>query len=91
MKDLEAMLEEVLRPLLQADGGDVELVRADADTVILRVSGSAAFGAGSEIVRQQVLREGVRKVLGDVEIVFEKVVPRPGRRRGPGHVSVGDE
>lgn len=83
MSELEAMVEDILRPLVRADGGDVELVHADGEAVVLRVSGTAAFGAGSEIVRQQVLRAGVRKVLGDVEVVFEKVVPRPRRRSEP--------
>ena len=74
------MVEQVLRPLLRADGGDVELVSADADKIVLRVTGTAAFGAGSEVVRQKVLRAGVRKVVRDADVVFEKVVPRPVRR-----------
>ncbi len=79
LEELTAMVEDVLRPLVRVDGGDVELVAAGEGSVLLRVSGSAAFGPGSERVRQQVLCAGVRKVLGDVEVAFDKAVPRPGR------------
>jgi len=80
---LRTMVEDILRPLLQADGGDVELVEADDDRVVLRTSGEAAFGAGSHYVRVSVIEPAIRKVVGaDAEVVFEKAVPRAPRRSG---------
>ena len=77
------MVEDILRPLLQADGGDVELVEAGDDRVVLRTSGEAAFGAGSHYVRVSVIEPAIRKVVGpDAEVVFEKAVPRAPRRSG---------
>ena len=69
--NVEKVLDEV-RPYLIADGGDVELVEADDDRVVLRTSGEAAFGAGSHYVRVSVIEPAIRKVVGaDAEVVVE--------------------
>ena len=84
-KELESMIEDVLRPLLRADGGDVALVEHDDARVVLRTMGEAAFGAGSHYVRVSVIEPAIREVVGpDADIVFEKAVPRATRRSDPG-------
>ena len=79
------MIEEVLRPLLQADGGDVELVALEDEQVVVRTKGEAAFGAGSHYVRVSVIEPAIRAIVGpDMDIVVEKAVPKAARRSDPG-------
>ena len=79
---LRSVLDDLLRPLLQADGGDMELVRVDATRVVVRVSGQAAYGAGSHYVRVHVIEPALLQITGsDVTIEFEKAVPKPPRRQ----------
>ncbi|MEM9069633.1 MAG: NifU family protein [Myxococcota bacterium] len=80
---VEAMVDEVLRPLLQADGGDVTLVSVEGSKVVLRVSGTAAYGAGAKLVHTEVLHEAIRRVLPGAEVVVETEVPRARRRSDP--------
>jgi len=82
------MIEEVLRPLLQADGGDVELVSVDDSKVVVRTKGEAAFGAGSHYVRVSVIEPAIRQIAGgEVDIEIEKAVPKATRRSDPGPAS----
>lgn len=74
------MVESVLRPLLQADGGDVELVSVEGKRVVLAISGPAGYGAGAQVVRQQVIEPAIRKVLPGAEIELKLVVPKAKRR-----------
>jgi Fe-S cluster biogenesis protein NfuA len=86
--ELETMIEEVLRPLLQADGGDVELVALEDDRVVVRTKGEAGFGAGSHYVRVSVIEPAIRAIVGaEMDIVVEKAVPKATRRSDPGRVS----
>ena len=78
------MVESVLRPLLQADGGDVALASVEGKRVVLRISGPAAYGAGAQVVRLQVLEPAIRKVMADAEIEIEMVVPKAKRRSNQG-------
>ena len=79
------MVEEVLRPLLRADGGDIELVEATPKRVIVRLHGEAAFGSGAPHVRARVVEPALRKAAGKgVEVVIEKAVPKATRRSQPG-------
>ena len=79
------MVEDLLRPLLRADGGDLELVSAEPARVVVRVSGEAAYGVGSHYVRVSVIEPALRRVVGpSAAIVFEKAVPRASRRSDPG-------
>lgn len=79
------MIEEVLRPLLQADGGDIELVELDEEKVVVRTAGEAAFGAGSHYVRVSVIEPAIRAIVGaERDVVVEKTVPKAPRRSDPG-------
>ena len=73
MKDkVESALNEV-RPMLQADGGDVELVEIDGDVVKVRLQGACAGCPMS----QMTLKNGIERILkekipeiGSVEAVM---------------------
>ena len=69
---VEAALNEV-RPMLQADGGDVELVEIDGDVVKVRLQGACAGCPMS----QMTLKNGIERILkekvpeiGSVEAVM---------------------
>lgn len=77
---MESMIEDVLRPLLQADGADIELVELKDQRLVVRVHGEAAFGPGAPHVRGA-LEAALRQAAGeDIELVVEKAVPKATRR-----------
>jgi Fe-S cluster biogenesis protein NfuA len=65
---VEKVLEEI-RPSLQADGGDVELVEVDGGTVKVRLKGACAGCPMS----QMTLAFGIEKVLKERIPEVEKV------------------
>ena len=83
MRDaVQQVLDEVLGPLLENDASTIELVSADSDKVIVRVSGRAAFGVGAQYVRTGVIEPAIRKVVGDdCTIEIEKEIPTATRRQ----------
>ncbi len=74
---IEARIADVLRPLIQSDGGDLELADVSDSEVVVRVSGEAAFGAGSDYVREHVIRDGLIDLIGSHTIRFLKTPRRP--------------
>ena len=78
---LQQLIDDVLNPLLEKDGSSIELVAADDDEVVVRVSGRAAFGVGAEYVRTGVIEPALRKIAGDdCAIRIKKTVPTAKRR-----------
>ena len=59
MKEKVQQVIEKLRPMLQADGGDVELVEVDDGVVKVRLQGACAGCPMS----QMTLKMGIEKVL----------------------------
>ncbi len=72
MQDKVAKVIEEIRPMLQADGGDVELVEvADNGVVKLRLQGACAGCPGA----QMTLKNGIERMLRekvDTNIVVEQ-------------------
>jgi len=72
MQDRVAKVIEEIRPMLQADGGDVELVEvADNKVVKLRLQGACAGCPGA----QMTLKNGIERMLRekvDQSIVVEQ-------------------
>ena len=77
---LETIFEELVRPLLAADGGDAEVVDVDGERVTLRVSGSAAYGVGSHYVRASIIERALAEVRAGLIVDYEKVAERPPKR-----------
>lgn len=69
---VKAVLEEI-RPNLQADGGDIELVSVEDGVVMVRLKGACAGCPMS----QMTLTFGVEKVLKERIPEVVKVVPVP--------------
>ena len=82
---LDEMIDEVLRPLLEADGGSISLVEAGDGVVRVKLSGNAAFGAGATFVQRWVITPAIQAALGpEVQVRFDKKVALPRRRRAKG-------
>lgn len=78
---MQRVIDEILRPLLENDASDIELIDVNDDAVRVRVTGRAAFGVGSEFVRTAVIEPALRKVVGEGRAIqIEKAVPRAKRR-----------
>lgn len=82
MRELEAInkmettvydkVEEVLnsiRPFLNADGGDVELVEIENDTVRLRLLGACSSCNMSQMTMKAGIEEGIKKAIPEIRVV----------------------
>ncbi|MGB5286652.1 MAG: NifU family protein [Polyangiales bacterium] len=78
---VQRLIDDVLNPLLQNDASSIELLDVSEEQVVVRVTGRAAFGVGSEYVRSGVIEPALRKLLGpDCLIQIEKAIPKAKRR-----------
>lgn len=72
MKTAEELVDEVVRPLVAADGGTVEVVVATRERVHLRLGAACAGCPGKNHTRAQVIEPLFRSVLGDgVDVLVE--------------------
>lgn len=71
-KNLEKTLNDVLAPLLEADGGGVEIVSVDDEKreVVLRFTGALAVCPGTPTVREDLIEPLLRSRAGS-EVVFK--------------------
>ncbi len=76
---VQTAIDEVLRPLLEADGGGVELLRVERGRVWLLLSGKAAYSVGGRYIRTLVIEPLLRKATGNakLEVILEDEVSRP--------------
>jgi Fe-S cluster biogenesis protein NfuA len=76
---LDEVLENVLIPLIAADGGRLEVVERRPEKVVIRLSGACTGCPGVHYTRAHVIAPILRKALGSqVEVVVENSRPRPG-------------
>ena len=72
---VEAVIDEVLRPLVEADGGRIEIVDIDDASVTLRLSGACAGCPGAPYTRTRVIEPALEAALGHP--IRVKFVPTP--------------
>jgi len=72
MKMVEEVLEKQIAPILRADGGDLELVDIDGDTVYVALRGTCAECVASEFTMSQVVQTRLRELV-DESLVVEEV------------------
>ena len=65
---VERALEKV-RPLLQMDGGDVELVGIEDGIVSVRLSGACSGSAMSQVTLSQGVEEAIREEVPEIKKV----------------------
>lgn len=70
--DINQRIEEVLntmRPFLNADGGDVELVEVDNNVVKLKLLGACSSCNMSHMTMKAGIEEGIKKAIPEIESV----------------------
>jgi Fe-S cluster biogenesis protein NfuA len=65
---IEAMLERI-RPALQADGGDIELIGLDGDIVRIRMTGACAGCPSANVTLQAGIEVALRRVRPQLRVV----------------------
>lgn len=74
--DAQNLVDTVLRPLIEADGGSIELVDVEDDEVVVRLSGTCAGCPGRPYTLSQVITPAVQRVLGEgVRVVLDESPP----------------
>jgi len=80
--DVQEIVDEVLAPLLQADGGSVEIIDVSDERVKLKLTGAAAVCSGGRFTQVGVIEPLLRTALGpQVRIEVQKGVPKPFRSK----------
>ncbi|NIO04697.1 MAG: NifU family protein [Proteobacteria bacterium] len=65
---IEEALKEI-RPALQADGGDVELVEVEGDIVKVRLTGACGGCPMSQMTLKQGIEKHIKKIVPEVRSV----------------------
>ncbi|HCS21923.1 MAG TPA: hypothetical protein DIW47_15435 [Bacteroidetes bacterium] len=71
VKDKIEEVLEGLRPFLRADGGDVELVSVENQTVRLRLLGACRSCTMSQMTMKAGIEEGIKKAIPEILYVEE--------------------
>lgn len=66
----KTLIEEVLRPLIKADGGDIELLRVEGDKLFVRLSGTCLGCPGQPYTLTRVVEPLLKKHLGPGVVVI---------------------
>jgi len=70
VKDKVKAVVEQIRPMLQADGGDVELVEVTADGIVkIRLKGACAHCMGALMTLKNVVEARIRAVVPEIKSV----------------------
>ena len=68
------LIQDVLQPLIGADGGRVELVSVERDAVVLRLSGTCSGCPGRSCTTSEVIEPLVKQVLGaSVSVRYDEI------------------
>ena len=74
IKLIEETLEREVRPMLQSDGGDIELIDLDRDKVLVSLRGTCSACAASQATLSQFVQTKLREFV-DGDLVVEEVKP----------------
>ena len=67
--EAEKLIAEYIRPLVEADGGRIELLEVTATRVIVRLSGTCAGCPGQPYTISRVIEPAIKRVLGpEIEV-----------------------
>lgn len=73
------LVDDVLRPLVEADGGTIELVSVTDERIVIRLGAACAGCPGVHYTREHVVVPAVRTVVDDsVHVEVERAASRPG-------------
>jgi len=69
----EALIAEYIRPLVEADGGRIELVDVSDKRVVLRFSGMCAGCPGQPFTLSRVIEPLIKRMLGADTVVEARI------------------
>jgi len=70
---IDEVVEAILNPLLERDGGSAEVVRFEGSVLTLRLTGALHGCPGTAYVKRSVIEPAIKSAAGpDVEIVYER-------------------
>lgn len=73
LQDIESAVQQYLAPLIEADGGTIRVVSADASVVVLRLGGSYGGCPGVPYVKSDIIEPLLHKrVPGDYKVQYER-------------------
>ena len=83
--ELERIVRTVLAPLVEADGGELYLVRIEDGEVELHLTGRFSGCAGNELVTQRVLHPALRRANPAVRLTVSsgRLIPERATRVRP--------
>lgn len=61
---IDTVVEDVLRPLIEADGGSIEVVEVDDESVAVRLGGAYAGCPSGPFTLRGVIEPAIRKATG---------------------------
>lgn len=70
--EIEGVLRDLVRPLLERDGGGIELVSVRGSAVVVRLIAVCAGCPGSGYTTESVLLPALRTVLSEVSLTVER-------------------
>ncbi len=68
-ESLRELLEHVIAPLIEADGGQLRLVSYSPQEMVLHLGGRFAGCPGNDIVRRQIIAPAVKSAAPDLRLV----------------------
>jgi Fe-S cluster biogenesis protein NfuA len=68
---VEALLNEIVRPLVEADGGHLELVSATEKEIVIRLTGACAGCPGAPYTRSKVIEPVLREIVPGAQLRIE--------------------
>lgn len=68
---IESVIDEEIRPMLQADGGDIQLQDIDKSTVTVKFMGMCANCPSSQLTRQNVVEAKLKEKV-DPQIIVQE-------------------
>lgn len=66
-EQVKAAIEEI-RPFIQADGGDIEYVSMEGNTVNVRLMGACAGCPGAQMTLKMGVEQRIREVVPDITV-----------------------
>lgn len=66
----KALIEDVLRPLIKADGGDIELIKVEGLQIWVRLSGTCLGCPGRPYTLSRVVEPLLKQRLGNEVVVI---------------------
>ena len=90
---IEAAIQEILRPLIEADGGKIAGFSLENGAVEIHLSGACCGCPGFQFTRSQVIEPLLRRVSGDpeLEVRVKQVIDRRGSRGKGGEENAGPD